>query len=130
MISGGVFGGGSVNEVINSGVSGNNFTNYFDYNIGAYLEYNYKEKFDIEFSEQYNGYQEFNKGNIKRQFFRLDGQVSQKFLKNDKGTIKLTAFDILKTYKNLNRNVESTYYEDSRTNVLTQYFMLSFLYKI
>jgi hypothetical protein len=130
MISGGVFGGGSVNEVINSGVSGNNFTNYFDYNIGAYLEYNYKEKFDIEFSEQYNGYQEFNKGNIKRQFFRLDGQVSQKFLKNDKGTIKLTAYDILKTYKNLNRNVESTYYEDSRTNVLTQYFMLSFLYKI
>ncbi len=53
-----------------------------------------------------------------------------KFLKNEVADIRLTVFDILKQNKSVSRTTSDTYYEDSVSNVLGQYFMLTFTYNL
>ena len=53
-----------------------------------------------------------------------------KLFKNNTGEIKLTAYDMLDQNKSLNRSVTDTYIESSTTQVLRQYFMLSFTYNL
>jgi hypothetical protein len=51
-------------------------------------------------------------------------------LKNDRGELKLTAFDILKQNQSIARTVNDLYVEDSITEVLQQYVMLTFTYTL
>ncbi len=53
-----------------------------------------------------------------------------KFLKSNAAEIKISAFDILNQNKSVNRSVSDTYIEDSYTQVLQQYFMLTFTYNL
>jgi hypothetical protein len=54
--------------------------------------------------------------------------IGYKLLKDRALEIKLSAFDLLNQNKSINRDVTETYIEDSRTNVLTRYFMLTAVY--
>ncbi len=56
--------------------------------------------------------------------------IGQKFLKNKAGELKLSVFDLLKQNKSITRNVTESYIEDVRNQVLQQYFMLTFSYKL
>ena len=56
--------------------------------------------------------------------------IGQKFLKNQAGELKLSVFDLLKQNKSIARNVTESYIEDVRNQVLQQYFMLTFSYKL
>jgi uncharacterized membrane protein YgcG len=56
--------------------------------------------------------------------------VGKKFLKNRSAELKLSVFDLLKQNQSITRTVESNYIEDSRSRVLTQYFMLTFTYSL
>jgi hypothetical protein len=56
--------------------------------------------------------------------------VGKKFLKNNRGELKLSVFDLLKQNQSISRNVEETYIEDVQTQVLRQYFMLTFTYNL
>jgi hypothetical protein len=49
---------------------------------------------------------------------------------NDKGTIKLTAYDLLNQNINTRRSVTADFIQDSQSTVLQRYFMLGFTYKI
>ncbi|WP_215907193.1 outer membrane beta-barrel protein [Kordia aestuariivivens] len=49
---------------------------------------------------------------------------------NDKGTIKLTAYDLLDQNINTRRSVTADYIQDSQSTVLQRYFMLGFTYKL
>jgi hypothetical protein len=42
--------------------------------------------------------------------------------------VKLQAFDLLNQHVSISRDVTANYIEDDRTNVIPQYFMLSFTY--
>ena len=53
-----------------------------------------------------------------------------KFLKEQKGELKLSVFDLLKQNKSISRTVTETYVEDVQSQVLTQYFLLTFTYKL
>jgi hypothetical protein len=59
-----------------------------------------------------------------------NASAGKKFLKNQRGDIRLSVFDILKQNQSITRNVTETYIEDVQTNVLQRYFMLTFTYKI
>jgi len=59
-----------------------------------------------------------------------NASAGKKFLKNQRGDIRLSVFDILKQNQSITRDVEPTYIEDVQTNVLQRYFMLTFTYKI
>ena len=56
--------------------------------------------------------------------------IGKKVFKDQRGEISLTIFDLLNQNNALTRNVTEIYTEDIQTNVLQQYFMLSFKYDI
>jgi hypothetical protein len=56
--------------------------------------------------------------------------IGQKFLKDQKGELKLSAFDLLNQNKSITRTVTSSYVQDQTNTVLRQYFMLTFTYKL
>lgn len=55
--------------------------------------------------------------------------IAKKFLKNDKGELELSVFDLLGQNQNFSQNVNSRYLEEVQTEVLQQYFMLTFTYQ-
>ena len=56
--------------------------------------------------------------------------IGQKFLKNQMGELKLSVFDLLKQNRSITRNVTPSYIQDVNNQVLQQYFMLTFTYKL
>ncbi len=59
-----------------------------------------------------------------------NASAGKKFLKNQRGDLRLSVFDILKQNQSITRNVTESYIEDVQTNVLQRYFMLTFTYKV
>ena len=56
--------------------------------------------------------------------------IGKKILNNGLGEIRLSAYDILNKNINIQRNITDSYTEDTNTNVLGRYFLLSFIYNI
>lgn len=56
--------------------------------------------------------------------------VGKKFLKDQKGDLRLSVFDLLKQNQSIVRNVTDAYIEDVQNVVLRQYFMLTFTYNL
>lgn len=54
----------------------------------------------------------------------------KKFLKDKRGELKLSVFDLLKENQSIARNVTDSYVEDVQTDVLQQYLMLTFTYTL
>jgi len=63
-------------------------------------------------------------------FWLWNVSAGKKFLKDQKGELKLSVFDILKQNKSISRTVTETYIEDVQSQVLQRYFMLTFTYKL
>ncbi len=60
----------------------------------------------------------------------LNGALALKFLKDNRGELRLYVFDILNQNKAIQRNITETYIEDTRSNILQRYYMLTFTYNI
>lgn len=56
--------------------------------------------------------------------------VSKTFLGNDRAELKASVFDILNMNRGINRTTAINYLEETRSNALGRYFMLSFTWKI
>ncbi len=76
--------------------------------------------------DQYKGLSE----GYNQEYLRLDASVGKKFLKNNRGELKFTVYDILNQNKNYSRSVTESYIEDAVSNVLSRYYMLSFTYTL
>jgi hypothetical protein len=67
---------------------------------------------------------------FNQSFWLWNASVGKKFLKNQRGELKVTVFDLLKQNQSISRNVGDSYIEDVQTDVLQQYFMLTFTYSL
>jgi hypothetical protein len=56
--------------------------------------------------------------------------LAKKFLKDDRGELELSVFDLLGENQSFNQEVTSQYLEESQTQVLQRYFMLTFTYQL
>ena len=56
--------------------------------------------------------------------------VAKKIFKAQTGEIRLSVFDLLKQNTSIQRNITTNYIEDTQSNVLQQYFMLTFSYNL
>jgi uncharacterized membrane protein YgcG len=56
--------------------------------------------------------------------------AGKKILKDQKGELKLSVFDLLKQNRSITRDVTSEYIQDVQNQVLQQYFMLTFTYNL
>jgi Outer membrane protein beta-barrel family len=67
---------------------------------------------------------------FNQNYWLWNAAIGKKFLKNNAGELKLSVFDLLKQNRSITRNVTESYIEDVQNQVLTQYFMLTFSYKL
>lgn len=67
---------------------------------------------------------------VQQNIALLNGSLEKELFKKKNGIIRLAAFDIFKQNTNVSRNVSSNFITDTRVNRLTQYFMLSFTYRL
>jgi Outer membrane protein beta-barrel family/Carboxypeptidase regulatory-like domain len=67
---------------------------------------------------------------VQQNIALLNASLEKEIFKSKNGVIRLAGFDILKQNTNVNRSINSNYITDTRTNRLTQYFMLSFTYRL
>ncbi len=67
---------------------------------------------------------------FNQNFFLCNAAIAYKFLKMKSGEIRFSVFDILNQNNNISRTVTETYIEDNKSNVLNQYFMLTFTYNL
>ncbi len=75
----------------------------------------------------------FNNGlaeDLDRSFVLLNMSIGTKFLKNDLGELSVRVYDLLQQNNNIRRSVNELYIEDSESNVLERYFMLTFNYNL
>jgi len=63
-------------------------------------------------------------------YFLWNIALGYKFLKSQALDVRVSVFDALKQNNSINRNVTDTYIEDSHTQVLTRYYMLTVTYTI
>jgi hypothetical protein len=146
----------SKNSGYNAGVTfASNISQYVDFNIGYNASYNVvKNTLQPNLNDSYysgagsasinlltkNGwvlhtdltnqmYTGLSNG-FNQNYTLWNASAGKKFLKNQRGDLRLSVFDILKQNQSITRNVTETYIEDVQTNVLQRYFMLTFTYKI
>ncbi|MGJ1313227.1 outer membrane beta-barrel protein, partial [Sphingobacterium multivorum] len=82
--------------------------------------------FGADLSKQFNsGYG----AGINANPFVINTYLEQKFLSQQRGTVRLQAFDLLNQQTNVSRTVSESMITDSRTNRLGRYFMILFTYK-
>ncbi|MCC6288398.1 MAG: outer membrane beta-barrel protein [Chitinophagaceae bacterium] len=67
---------------------------------------------------------------IQKSIYRWNAALNFLFLKDDKGQLKLSAFDLLNQNTSIYRTVTDNYINDVETTVLKRYFMLTFTYNI
>jgi hypothetical protein len=75
----------------------------------------------------------FNSGlseDLDNSFVLLNMSLGTKILRNDRGEISLTVYDLFQQNNNIRRNVTELYIEDVQSNVLQRYFMLTFHYNL
>jgi len=103
--------------------------NYF-FQIGS-LQFNWEfwKGFFIQNTVTYQDYN-FISSDTSSRYTLWNVNFGKKIFKNKAGEIKLSCYDILDQNKSLSRTVADTYIEDSDTEVLQQYFMVSFTYKL
>ena len=78
------------------------------------------------FGDSYTGmYDGFNQS-----YWLWNAGIGKKFLKNRAAELKLSVFDLLKQNQSISREVTSSYIEDTQSQVLQQYFMLTFTYNL
>ncbi|HET9431268.1 MAG TPA: outer membrane beta-barrel protein [Chitinophagaceae bacterium] len=74
--------------------------------------------------------QQYSGDGINETFTLWNAGAGKKFLKNRVGELKLTVFDLLKQNQSVYRTVTENRIEDSQSNVLQQFFMLTFTYSL
>lgn len=107
-------------------VSTNNYVNQV---AGVNLNLLNKKGWFIQNDVSFQSYTGLSAG-LNQQFTLWNAAIGKKFLKNKAGELKLSVFDLLKQNQSVTRTVTNNYIEDSQSQVLQQYFMLTFTYNL
>lgn len=103
--------------------------NYYSQNTRIDLYWNFAHNFFVGSNVNntfYNGLGE----DFDQSFWLMNLDFGYRFLPDRKGELKLTVFDLLNQNTSIQRNVTDIYIEDERTQVLKQFFMLTFTYNL
>ena len=118
----------SFNDVKNSLSTGLN-DQYWSQNTRGRLYWRFFKGlvFRTELSHQvYTGLTE----GFDTQFLLWNASLGTKFMKEDRAELQLSVYDLLSQNQSVSRTVSDAFYEDQNTEVLQQYFMLTFRYQI
>ncbi len=101
-------------------------TNFLNQTVGAQVNLLSKKGWFVQNDVSGNIYS----GDLDQRFWLWNAAIGKKFLKNKAAELKLSVFDLLKQNQSITRTVTDTYIQDVQTQVLRQYFMLTFTYSL
>lgn len=119
---------GNINVVKNS-LQPNLNNNYFTQTAGLQANLLSKKGWFIQNDLTNLHYSGLSAG-FNQSYWLWNAAIGKKFLKDQSGELKLSVFDLLKQNRSITRNVTESYVEDVQNQVLQQYFMLTFSYKL
>ncbi|WP_161596863.1 TonB-dependent receptor [Chitinophaga vietnamensis] len=102
-------------------------TNYFDYSLNADFNVNLPLGFMIG-SDVTCTMSRGRTAGYNLTSTMLNANIAKYVFPKKQGLIKLQGFDLLHQYVSVTRNVNDNYIEDVKSNVLQNYFMISFTY--
>lgn len=103
--------------------------NYFTHTLSADVSYTFLES--VILSTDFDYYVNTGRANGFNQSIPLwNASLSKQFLKKKNAEIKFSVNDILNQNQSITRTTSDNYIEDTRTNVLRRYFMLSLLFNL
>jgi hypothetical protein len=116
------------NKVRNAVVPNRN-DNFFQHSAGLQLNLLNKKGwfFQNDLNNQY--FSGLSQG-FNQDYWLWNMGIGKKFLKDQKGELRLNVFDLLKQNQSIARNVTENYIEDVQYQVLQQYFLLTFTYNL
>lgn len=128
----------NIDFTISSNSSYNTVENTLQTNLNSsYLNQISKAKMNLTFfkkivlqAEYSNTFYTGLTGGFNQTINLLNGALAFKFLKDNQGELRLFVFDALNQNQSIQRNITETYLEDTRTNILQRYYMLTFTYNI
>ena len=103
--------------------------NYLNSVTTASLNWIFRNGFVFRTQLNYQRYDGLSEG-FNDNYIIWNASIGRKFFKKDQGEISISAFDLLKQNRSIQRNVTETYIEDVTTQVLQQYFMINFVYTL
>lgn len=103
--------------------------NYFTQSIGINTNFLTKKGLFLNNAISNESYKGLTDG-FNQDYWLWNMAIGQKFLKKQDGELKLSVFDLLNQNKSITRNVTESYVQDQTNQVLRQYFMLTFTYKL
>lgn len=77
-------------------------------------------------NQQYRGLS----GGLNQHYTLWNAALGKKFLKNQRGELKIVVFDLLKQNASISRSVSDTYLQDTQSQVLQRYFLCTFTYTL
>ncbi len=119
----------AVFNVVNNTIEPANNGNYSTHNARASVNLLSKSGWVLQNEINHT----FTKGlgdGFDQRFWLWNASVGKKFLKNQRGELRASVFDLLKQNRSINRSVNGLDIVDSQNQVLTQYFMLTFTYRL
>ncbi len=114
------------NRVLQSIQTATNYI-YMSYNIYGDVKLSLPAGLSVTTDCQYNinsGYS----GNLNKSYTLWNAGATKDLFKNKKGQIKFQILDILKQNQSIKRTISGNNIIDTRSNILTQYFMFTFVY--
>jgi hypothetical protein len=104
-------------------------TKYLNQSIGAQVNLLSKNGWFVQNDISGNTYTGLADG-FNQNYWLWNAAIGKKFLKKKEAELKLSVFDLLKQNQSIVRTVTGNYIEDAQSQVLQQYFMLTFTYSL
>ncbi|CAN5488778.1 TonB-dependent receptor [soil metagenome] len=103
--------------------------NYVNQSIGLQVNLLNKKGWFVQNNVDNQSYSGLS-GGLNQNYWLWNAAIGKKFLKKKAAELKLSVFDLLKQNQSITRTVTGSYIEDTQSQVLQQYFMLTFTYSV
>ena len=110
-----------------SSVQPDSKSNYYTHSHNLYFNYSLPWKFEVNTNVEANFRQRTNEFINNNDIIVWNGYIGRKLFKNDKGMIRLQAYDILDQNRGYNRYLNSSIIREETYQSLRRYFLLTFV---
>lgn len=113
---------------VNNSLASQSSTNFFNQLTRLRLNWIFGDGFVFRSTVNHTANSGLSEG-FNQNFVLWNMELGKKMLQQ-KAELKFSVFDLLKQNQSIQRSVTGSYIEDQQTQILTQYFMVSFVYNI
>jgi hypothetical protein len=106
-----------------------NNNSYYTYTASGDVSYIFPKDFVLSTDVDFIGNSGLASG-YNQHYFLWNASFSKQMLKNKRGELKFSVFDILKQNRSVSRNFGSNYIEDVQNSAVQRFFMLGFTYNL